>query len=144
MEVKAILDHKGREVATTRPEVSVLSAANRMRASGIGALVVCEDDKTVLGIIDERQIVWAFGEHGGDIAALRVADVMRTTVATCRPSDDLKAVMTKVTTHRVRHIPVTEGGRLIGMISIGDIVKSRLQALELETNVLRDIAIAHR
>ncbi len=144
MDVREILNRKGREVATTRPEVTVLIAASRMRQGDIGALVVSENDKTMLGIIDERQIVWAFGKHSRDLADKRVREIMRSDVVTCAPDDNIKVVMAKMTTHRVRHIPVIEGGRLVGIVSIGDIVKSRLEALELESNVLRDITLARR
>ena len=142
MEIREILKAKGGGVATTRPDTKVLAAVSRMHVDGIGALVVSDDDKTVLGILDEREIVSAFGRHPRDLADKPVGAIMRGDVATCRPDDNVKDAMAKMTNHRVRHIPVIEGGRLAGIVSIGDIVKSRLETLELETNVLRDMTFA--
>jgi CBS domain-containing protein len=104
--------------------------------------VVTKDDK-VLGIISERDIVRAFSEHGEAVASMAVKDVMTHGLITVTPEDDLNGLMRLMTRHRVRHLPVLRRGKLVGMISIGDVVKRRLDDLELETNVLRDIYIAH-
>ena len=142
MEIREILKQKGGGVATTQPGVKALAAVGQMRSEGIGALVVSEDDKSVLGIVDERDIVWAFGRHPRDLADRPVQEVMRRDVVTCQPNDNVKIAMAKMTSHRVRHLPVIEAGRLVGVVSIGDIVKSRLESLELETRVLRDMTLA--
>ncbi len=142
MQVQDLLEHKGTNVETTKPGSTIMAAVGRMRVSGVGALVVSEDGRSVNGIIDERVIVWSFAQHSRDLADLHVRDIMRHQVVTCAPTDSLKDVMAKMTVNRVRHLPVVEHGTLIGLVSIGDIVKSRLEDLELEASVLHDIALA--
>jgi CBS domain-containing protein len=144
VDVERILATKGREVATTRPEGSVAMAAGLLRARGIGALVVSGDGQRVDGILSERDIVRGLAHHGADVLGLRVSDLMSRTVHTCTPQDTLKSIMARMTRHRVRHLPVVDGGRLCGIVSIGDVVKHRLDEIEDEVNVLRDAYIAHR
>ncbi len=141
MNVESILVQKGTDVATIGPEASIKRAADWLRAKNIGALVVARDD-AVLGIISERDIVRAFSQHGEEVASMAVKDIMTHGLITVAPGDDLDRVMRLMTRHRVRHLPVTRNGKLDGIISIGDVVKHRLDDLELETNVLRDIYIA--
>jgi CBS domain-containing protein len=93
-------------------------------------------------MISERDVVHAFAAHRGEAAEIEVADLMARNVVTCRPEDSLTRVLGLMTRHRVRHLPVLEGGRLAGLISIGDAVKHRLDELELEAAVLRDAYIA--
>ena len=144
MQVQELLDRKGTNVETTKPGSTVVFAVSRMRLSGVGALVVSEDGRSINGILDEREIVWSFAQHGRALADLHVRDIMRREVVTCAPTDSLKDVMAKMTVKRVRHLPVVEHGTLVGLVSIGDIVKSRLEDLELEASVLHDIALARR
>jgi CBS domain-containing protein len=144
MQVQELLDHKGANVETISPGSPVMAAVGRMRVSGVGALVASEDGKTIKGFIDERIIVWNFARHSHALADLHVRDIMRRRVVTCAPTDGLRGVMAKMTENRVRHLPVIEHGTLVGIVSIGDIVKSRLEDLELETRVLHDIALARR
>ncbi len=144
MQVIELLERKGTNVETTKPGSTVMAAVGRMRVSGVGALVVSEDGKSINGVLDERVIVWSFAQHGRELADLHVRDIMRHQVVTCAPTDSLKDVMAKMTVNRVRHLPVVEHGTLIGLVSIGDIVKSRLEDLELESRVLHDIALARR
>jgi CBS domain-containing protein len=141
MNVENILMQKGTEVATIGPEASIKRAADWLRAKNIGALVVTLD-RAVLGIISERDIVRAFAQYGEPVAAMPVKDVMTHGLITAAPGDDLNGVMRLMTRHRVRHLPVLRNGKLAGIISIGDVVKRRLEDLELETNVLRDVYIA--
>jgi predicted transcriptional regulator len=141
MNVGNILAQKGADVATIRPDASIKRAADWLRAKNIGALVVAEDD-AVLGIISERDIVRAFSVYGEPVASMLVKDIMTHGLITVAPEDDLNRVMRLMTMHRVRHVPVLRNGKLAGMISIGDVVKRRLDDLELETNVLRDVYIA--
>ena len=143
MKVENILVQKGSDVATIGPEVSVKKAADWLRAKNIGALVVTRDD-TVLGTISERNIVRAFSQYGEQIASMPVKDIMTHGFITVVPGDDLNHVMTLMTQHRARHLPVLRNGRLAGIVSIGDVVKHRLDDLELETKVLRDVYIASR
>jgi predicted transcriptional regulator len=141
MNVENILVQKGTDVATIAPQASIKRAADWLRAKDIGALVVARDD-TVLGIISERDIVRALSQYGEPVASMHVKDIMTHGVITVAPGDDLNRVMRLMTRHRVRHLPVVRNGKLAGIISIGDVVKRRLDDLELETNVLRDVYIA--
>ncbi len=141
MNVENILMQKGTDVATIGPEASIKRAADWLRAQNVGALVVARDD-AVLGIISERDTVRAFSQHGEAAASMPVKDIMTHGLITVAPGDDLNRVMRLMTRHRVRHLPVLRNGKLAGIISIGDVVKRRLDDLELETNVLRDVYIA--
>jgi CBS domain-containing protein len=131
------------DVATIEPEASVRRAANWLRVKNIGALVVTSG-KAVLGIISEREIVHAFSRYGETVASMPVKEIMRYGVTTVSPDDSVSRVMHLMTRHRVRHMPVLREGKLAGIISIGDVVKHRLEGLECETNVLRDAYMATR
>jgi CBS domain-containing protein len=141
MKVEAVLAAKGREVASINPSATLATVAQRLRLEGIGSLVVLEEGR-LAGMISERDVVHAFAAHRAEAAELKVADVMARDLVTCRPEDSLTRVLGLMTRHRVRHLPVLEGGRLVGLISIGDAVKHRLDELELEAAVLRDAYIA--
>jgi CBS domain-containing protein len=142
MHVSDILKSKGTKVITVRPDLSIEHLAQRLRAERVGALVVSETGTTVDGIISERDVAHGLAEHGADILSRTAADLMTKAVVTCSP-DDAIAHVAKVMTHRrIRHLPVTEGKQLVGIVSIGDVVRHRLDELELETSVLRDYAVA--
>jgi len=141
MKVEAVLAAKGHEVASINPGATLATVAQRLRLEGIGSLVVLEEGK-LAGMISERDVVHAFAEHRAEAAEIKVVDVMARDLVTCRPEDSLTRVLGLMTRHRVRHLPVLEGGRLVGLISIGDAVKHRLDELELEAAVLRDAYIA--
>jgi CBS domain-containing protein len=143
MTVKTILRHKGTAVSTIEPEASISRAAHWLCLKKIGALVVTKG-KVVLGLISEREIVHAFSRNGEAAALMRVKEVMNSHVITVSPEDSISRVMKLMTQHRVRHMPVLRDGELAGIISIGDVVKSRLDDLELESNTLRDAYIAAR
>ena len=143
MSIESILRRKGTEVTTIAPEVSTKSAADWLRAKNIGALVVI-DENTVLGLISEREIVHAFSRYGETAASMPVKEIMQFGVTTVSPDESVNRVMNLMTRHRVRHMPVLRGGNLAGIVSIGDVVKYRLEELELETNVLRDVYNAAR
>ena len=140
MKVDTVLAKKGNEVATVNPSATLATVAQRLRLEGIGALVVVEGDEMV-GMISERDVVHAFAEHRGAAWDIKVAEVMTHNVISCRREDSLTRILGLMTRHRVRHLPVLEGGRLLGLISIGDAVKHRLDELELEASVLRDAYI---
>ncbi|CAN5563390.1 CBS domain-containing protein [soil metagenome] len=144
MDVETILATKGRQVATIGPEATVSSAVVQLRSKLIGALVVSSDGERVDGILSERDIVRGLSSHRGGVLDLRVAQLMTRAVETCSPKDTVKSIMASMTRHRVRHLPVVEDGRLCGLVSIGDVVKNRLDEVETEVNVLRDAYIAHR
>jgi CBS domain-containing protein len=130
-------------VATIAPEVSVKRAADWLRAKSIGALVVTRGD-AILGLVSEREIVHAISRYGETATSMSVSEIMRHGVITLSPAETVSHVMDQMTRHRMRHMPVVHDGKLAGLISIGDVVKHRLDDLELETNVLRDAYIASR
>ena len=136
MKVEVVLAAKGAEGREHQPSATLATVAQRLRLEGIGSLVVLEDGK-LAGMISERDVVHAFAGHRAEAAEIGVADVMARDLVTCRPDDSLTRVLGLMTRHRVRHLPVLEGGRLVGLISIGDAVKHRLDELELEAAVLR-------
>jgi predicted transcriptional regulator len=143
MTVEGILRQKGIDVATIAPEASIKSAADWLLAKNIGALVVMSGDSLV-GLISEREIVHAFSRFGESVASMLVRDIMSQSPITVTPDDDLNRVMRLMTRHRVRHMPVLRDRKLAGIISIGDVVKRRLDDMELEANVLRDAYIAKK
>ena len=138
MTIENILRRKGTDVTTIAPEATVKRAADWLRAKNIGALVVTSDN-TILGLISEREIVHALSRQGEGVGSMLVKEIMQHGVATVSPDDSVNRVMNLMTHHRVRHMLVMRGAQLLGIVSIGDIVKHRLEDLELETNVLRDV-----
>ena len=143
MTIETILRQKGTEVATIDPEASIRRAADWLSVKNIGALVVTSGE-AVLGLISEREIVHAFSRFGETAASMSVKEIMRHGVITVSPEESVNRVMKLMTHHRVRHMPVLRDGKLAGIISIGDVVRHRLDDLQLETNVLRDAYIAAR
>jgi len=143
MTIESILRRKGTDVTTIAPDVSIKRAADWLRAKNIGALVVTRED-AILGLISEREIVHAFSRYGETAGSMLVREIMQYGVTAVSPDESVNRVMNLMTHHRVRHMPVLRGGKLVGIISIGDVVKYRLQDLELETNVLRDVYNAAR
>lgn len=144
MQVREILAAKGRRVVTIRPDATISTLIHRLALERIGALVVSEDGARLDGIVSERDIIHALADRGADLLApdVPVAEIMTRHVTTCAPEDTVKSVMQVMTQRRIRHLPVCEGGRLVGIISIGDAVKSRVEEVELEANVLRDTYFA--
>ena len=144
MKVASILKAKGTAVSITPQRTSVATIARLLRDQRIGAMVVSEDGVTVLGIITERDIVHGLADRGDALLDLPVSVVMTRAPQICSADDDIQTVMSRMTRFRVRHLPVITGGRLAGIVSIGDIVKHRLDELEMETHVLRDAFIARQ
>jgi CBS domain-containing protein len=142
MSIQNVLDRNGaREVVTIHGSETIKSASDRMRERRIAALVVKSGD-AVTGLISERDIVLAVSRYGERALAMAVRDVVNHAVITVAPTDNLKRAMSLMTHYRVRHLPVIANGRLVGIVSIGDVVKHRLEDLEAESNVLRDAYIA--
>src|SRR5271170_1243205 len=137
MNVEAILRGKGRAVATIRPDQTVTAVLAALRDRNIGALVVSEDGEAVDGIISERDIVHGLADHGGELLSLNVTEVMTRLVTTCDPDDSVADLMAEMTNRRIRHLPVVRDGRLAGIVSIGDLVKNRLDEIEYEARSLR-------
>ena len=137
MSVATILRRKGSTVWTIQPEATVAQAAHELSARGIGALPVVDKTDRLLGIISERDIVRCIAQKGGAALDARVVDAMTAEVETASPQDTVAELMERMTHGRFRHLPVMEGGRLAGMVSIGDVVKQRLEDQELEVDTLR-------
>lgn len=137
MRIADVLRTKGAAVATITPETSVSGLLNELALHNIGAMVVVSAEG-VVGIVSERDVVRNLHQHGGDLLRLPVSEIMTTMVATCTPSDTVDHLSVLMTTKRVRHIPVVENNRLVGIVSIGDIVKQRMEELENEQQALQD------
>jgi CBS domain-containing protein len=137
MNVEAILRSKGRQVATISPDATIAAAVQELTSRGIGALVVSGDGVEVEGIVSERDIVRGLTDHGADLLRRSVGELMTRRVYSCSPDDSVADLMAQMTERRVRHIPVLRDGALYGIISIGDVVKNRLDEVEFEANSLR-------
>jgi CBS domain-containing protein len=137
MNVHTILKNKGSAVATIPADATIDQAVEMLRARGIGALVVSDDGESVGGILSERDIVEALGRYGDALLTLSVGGVMTRAVVTCDPDDSVAELMAEMTNRRIRHLPVVRDGRLCGIVSIGDLVKSRLDEIEYEAHSLR-------
>jgi CBS domain-containing protein len=141
MSIQAILYNKGSNVVTISPKASIRAAAHKLNEKKIAALVVT-DGESILGLVSEQEIVRAYSRHGAAVEGMSVRDIADTNTIAVAPSDSLKRAMALMTRHRKRHLPVIREGKLAGIVSLGDVVKHRLEDLELETNVLRDAYIA--
>ena len=144
MSVSKIIQTKGSVVKTVRPESSARELSVRLHADQIGAMVVSSDGKSIDGIVTERDLAYGLAAHGSDLPTIPVSRLMTKIVLVCSPEDSITHVMKLMTQRRVRHLPVRDGAQLVGIISIGDVLKHRLDELELEANVMRDYAIAAR
>ena len=138
MRVSAILSTKGSSVATIAPGEPITEALNELRVRGVGALVVSTDGRHIEGILSERDVVRRLAERGEAALHEPVATVMTAEVRTCCPDDSLETLARTMTEHRHRHLPVVADDQLVGIISIGDVVKSRLSQLEDETRQLQE------
>ena len=138
MKVTEILHRKGADVITIWPGASLQSAVERMASRNIGALVVVDDAGKIVGMVSERDVVLAMAASAEKAPVQSVTDVMSRRLLTCSPDDSLAELMAVMTEHRVRHLPVVDTGQLLGLVSIGDLVKARLGELEFESHVLRD------
>lgn len=138
MTVQSILTAKGSQVETVQPGATLVGAVHRLVTMGIGALVVSDDGISVLGLLAERDVVRALARHGGRTMGLHVSDVMSRAVPVCSPQDTISSAMAEMTRSRNRHLPVVDHGQLCGLISVGDLIKHRLEEMELEALVLRD------
>jgi CBS domain-containing protein len=137
MNVETILRTKGRAVTTIRPGETVSAAIDMLISRNIGALVASEYGEKVEGIISERDIVHALAHHGARLLSLSVSEVMTRPVVTCDPAESVGELMAEMTSRRIRHLPVVQDGRLCGIVSIGDLVKNRLDEIEYEASSLR-------
>ena len=137
MLVGQILAAKGSNVVSTRPDATIADVAGLLRRKRIGAVVVLEGG-ALCGIISERDLARGLADHNAELLKMKVGQLMTREVVTCAPEDHLDHLMQSMTQGRFRHLPVLHHGEMIGIISIGDVVKHRVDELEAETHQLQD------
>ena len=137
MRVEKILREKGTDVVTAPPSTKIGDIVSTLADRRIGVIVISEDESRVAGILSERDIVRGLKRHGLSLLDMVARDLMTSRVRTCVPSDTVSQLMALMTDHRIRHVPVVVEGKLCGLLSIGDIVKSRLGEIESEAEALR-------
>ena len=143
MRIADILRHKGEtDLICVSPGDSVERAAQILTARGVGALLVRDSGGRLAGIISERDVVHAIAHHGQSALQLKVNDIMTREVMTCRATDLVRDIMRLMTARRIRHVPVTNGEKIVDMVSIGDLLNWRLKEQDLEVAVLRDMSLA--
>jgi CBS domain-containing protein len=135
MQIADVLRNKGQAVATVGPGITVSVLIGELARNNVGALVVVENDE-VVGIVTERDVVRRIHERGADLLNARVGDIMTTAVFTCLPTDSVDSLAETMTERRIRHLPVIVDGQLVGIVSIGDVVKSRIGELQGERDQL--------
>jgi CBS domain-containing protein len=138
MNVIAILKQKGREVFTTTPDTSLLDIVKLLGVHGVGCIIITGEDGKVAGIVSERDIVRAIARSGSKVLKDPVETCMTKSVVTCREGDTIDRLMAEMTAHRFRHLPVVERGRLVGIVSIGDVVRMRIAEAEMEAAAMRE------
>lgn len=138
MIVSHILEAKGHEVATISPDATVSDAVQVLGTRRIGALVVTDDGRKILGIISERDVVKHLAQSGASALNDAVSKHMTAKVVTCERNDPILAVVEQMTVGRFRHMPVADEGKLVGIVSIGDVVKARLEQMARESEALRE------
>lgn len=137
MTVQRILNAKGTKVVTATPDTPIHAVCKILKAERIGAVVVSKDGKHVAGILSERDIVRAIADRGLAVLEAKAEEVMTKEVQTCSRRDKVHEIMGRMSQQRFRHLPVVESGELCGMISIGDVVKVRIEEIEHEAEALR-------
>ncbi|GAA4232087.1 CBS domain-containing protein [Streptosporangium album] len=138
MLIGRILQGKGTDVATVHPDATVTDLLVILAERNIGAVVVSEDGSSIAGIVSERDVVRRLHDRGGGVLTAPVSSIMTTEVRTCPPTANVDDLRQTMTTHRIRHVPVVDGERLAGIVSIGDVVKSSIESLENEKAYLVD------
>jgi CBS domain-containing protein len=138
MNVREILASKGTSVITIEPTATVDAAIKSMTMHRIGSLIVTGAEQRVIGIVSERDVVHVLAVRGREALDLPLTEIMTRRVATCGVADTISSIMERMTEGKFRHVPVVEQGRLAGIVSIGDVVKYRLQEMEFEQDALRD------
>ena len=138
MHVSNLLQAKGSEVVTVQSAVTVAEVVALLSERRIGAAVVSDDGRHIAGIVSERDVVLALARDGASALDATAASIMSADVVTCHPGTTIEHLMATMTERRVRHVPVEVAGELAGIVSIGDVVKDRIQSLELESKALSD------
>jgi len=142
MFVTDILTQKGGLVFTVTMGTTVAEIAQQLSTRRIGSVLVMGDSDTIVGIVSERDLVSAMSRHGASALELEARQVMTRDVVTCHPDDSIDHVMQQMTNGRIRHLPVVRHGELLGLVSIGDVVKTRLEEAQHETEALRAYIVA--
>ena len=137
MSIQTILGDKGRYVATVSADAKLSEAVRILGERRIGALPVVDGDQ-IVGIISERDVIYSLKDHGADVLDWPIERVMTSPAITVDPSTEVLSALALITQRRVRHLPVVSGGRLIGIVSIGDLVKHRIERIEFEAQAMRD------
>ena len=138
MNVATILNQKGRGVFTTTTDKSLLDIAKLLAQHGIGCIVIVGGDDKIAGIVSERDLMRAISQGGPKVLNEPASDFMTKTVVTAREADTINQLMSEMTTRRFRHMPVVETGRLVGLVSIGDLVKIQIAETEMEAAATRE------
>ena len=138
MTVSIILANKGREVITIEPGATLAAAVQLLAEKRIGAAPILGADRRLVGVISERDIVQALAEHGADVLNEPVSRTMTRKVETCTESETICNIMERMTAGKFRHVPVVDRGRVVGIVSIGDVVKHRLHEMERESAAMHD------
>lgn len=138
MQVKHILKTKGSTVHSVPPETTIAEVVRTLSKKRIGAVLVRAADGSVSGILSERDIIHGLAEHGARLLETRASALMTKSVVCCAPENTVDEIMREMTNRRIRHLPVFDGEELVGIISIGDVVKSRLEELSAESDMLRN------
>ena len=138
MKVKHILQSKGADVFAVSPDDTIAAAVGVLNNKNIGAVMVCDDHGKAVGILSERDVVRRLGERGAEAMTMRVSDCMTGNPYTCAPDETIDDLMARMTEKRIRHLPVQSGGKIIGVISIGDVVKRKIQEAEEEAAALKE------
>ena len=125
----------GSEVVSISPDSTVAHVVARLCEHRVGALVVAENDR-VTGIVSERDVVRGLDRHGAPLLAMALREIMTSSVLTCSPNDDVDRIAATMTEQRIRHMPVLDGDEMIGVVSIGDVVKNRIEQLEVDRGQL--------
>jgi CBS domain-containing protein len=141
MRISEVLHHKGTHIAKIGTVDSVEAAIGRLASERIGALVVMDRWGRLAGMFSERDVIRALAAHGAETFSCEVHELMTQDVTTCAPDDRIDQVMSIMTAHRARHLPVMDGKDLVGLVSMGDLVKAKLLEIEQEANVLRDLSL---
>ena len=144
MSVADIVKTKGRAVKTIRPDETAKALAEHLKDERIGAMIVSHDGSALDGMISERDLAYGLAIYGDKLPSMSVSELMTKMVIVCAPQDSIVEVMNVMTQRRIRHRPVKDGEQLIGIISIGDVLTHRLGEIQLEANVLHDVAVARR
>jgi CBS domain-containing protein len=144
MHIREILARKGGEVKRVGPDEALEVAAALMRLERVGALVVCDAEGKLMGIVSEKDVVRGIVDLGPRALQQPISEFMERRPVVCGPDDTVARAANAMTLYRARHVPIVDDGQIVGIISIGDIVKDRFEEMELERSTLRDMAMSHQ